>query len=330
MFLLGGSAYRTGPRGRKVLAPLSTAASEVGAPTVRTGGVLAGLVGRGIQLSRTPAMHEAEGRAQGLSYIYRLLDADRMAGGVTALAHIVGYAEHFGFDGLNVTFPYKQEIVPLLADLSEAARMLGSVNTVVLRDGRRVGHNTDKWGFQESFLEEMADVRRDTVLLLGAGGAGAAVAHALLDSGVRHLLVADIAPRKADALAARLAAGFTGATVSSAPDLLEAASRADGLVNATPVGMAKLPGIPLDPALIRPRCWVADIVYFPLETPLLAEARRRGCRTMDGQGMAVHQAALAFELFTGRKADVGRMRAAFGESAEASRKPSENMKGRKS
>ena len=111
MFLLGGSAYRTGPRGRTVLAPFSTAASEVGAPTVRTGGVLAGLVGRGIQLSRTPAMHEAEGRAQGLSYIYRLLDADRMAGGVTALADIVGYAEHFGFDGLNVTCPYKQEIV---------------------------------------------------------------------------------------------------------------------------------------------------------------------------------------------------------------------------
>ena len=116
---------------------------------------------------------------------------------------------------------------------------------------------------------------------------------------------------RADALAARLAAGFAGAIVRSGPDLIEAAAQADGLVNATPVGMAKLPGIPLDPALLRPQCWVADIVYFPLETPLLAEARRRGCRTLNGQGMAVHQAALAFELFTGRKADVARMRSGF-------------------
>ena len=293
------------------MTPFSAATPDDGDLTTCAGGFLAGLVGRGIQLSRTPAMHEAEGRAQGLCYIYRLLDADRMAAGGAVLAEIVAYAEHFGFDGLNVTFPYKQEIVPLLTDLSAAARALGSVNTVVLRGGSRIGHNTDMWGFQESFREEMADVRRDTVLLLGAGGAGAAVAHALLDSGVRHLLVTDIAREKADALAARLAPGFAGAIVRSGPDLIEAAAQADGLVNATPVGMAKLPGIPLDPALLRPQCWVADIVYFPLETPLLAEARRRGCRTMNGQGMAVHQAALAFELFTGRKADVARMRSGF-------------------
>ena len=275
-------------------------------------------------------MHEAEGRAQRLCCIYRLLDADRMAAGDATLADILAYAEHFGFDGLNITFPYKQEILPLMTSLSPAASALGSVNTVVLRGGRRIGHNTDLWGFQESFREEMADVRRDTVLLLGAGGAGAAVAHALLDSGVRNLLVADIAPDKADALAARLAAGFAGATVMSVPDLTEAAARADGLVNATPMGMAKLPGIPLDPELIRPPCWVADIVYFPLETPLLAEARRRGCRTMNGQGMAVHQAAMSFELFTGRKADVARMRAAFDASAAGRPELSENTKGRKS
>jgi shikimate dehydrogenase len=273
--------------------------------------ILAGLVGRGIQLSRTPAMHEAEGRARGVAYIYRLLDADRMGDGTLQLADILAFAEHFGFDGLNVTFPYKQEIIPLLHELSEAAETLGSVNTVVLRNGRRIGHNTDMWGFGESFRREMAGAPRDIVLLLGAGGAGAAVAHALLESGVGQLLIADIAHTRAAALAARLASRFGSDRVATVSDIATAAARTEGIVNATPVGMAKLPGVPVDPALLRPQCWVADIVYFPLETELLVEARRRGCRTMSGEGMAVHQAARAFQLFTGIAPDVDRMRAAF-------------------
>ena len=95
------------------------------------------------------------------------------------------------------------------------------------------------------------------------------------------------------------------------------AAAADGIVNATPVGMAKLPGMPLEPALLRAECWVADIVYFPLETQLLAAARRRGCRTLSGEEMAVHQAARAFELFAGVVPDVGRMRAAFAAGGHA-------------
>jgi len=273
--------------------------------------ILVGLVGRGIQMSRTPAMHEAEGRALSITYVYRLLDADRMGDGSLPLADILAFAEHFGFDGLNVTFPYKQEITPLLDELSEAAQALGSVNTVVLRGGRRIGHNTDLWGFKESFGREMHGAPRDAVLLLGAGGAGAAVAHALLELGVGLLLLADIEHARAEALAMRLADRFGADRVTVTSDLAAAAARADGIVNATPVGMAKLPGVPLDPALLRPECWVADIVYFPLETELLAAARRRGCRTFNGEGMAVHQAARAFELFTGIAPDIDRMRVAF-------------------
>ncbi|RRI05037.1 shikimate dehydrogenase [Mesorhizobium tamadayense] len=273
--------------------------------------VLVGLVGRGIQASRTPAMHQAEGRAQGIAYIYRLLDADRMGDGTLRLDDILAFAGHFGFDGLNVTFPYKQEIIPLLDELSEAAEALGSVNTVVLRGGRRIGHNTDLWGFTESFRGGMAGAPRDSVLLLGAGGAGAAVAHAVLQLGVRQLLVGDIVPAKAAALAQRLGSLFGPDRVTAVSDFAAAAQQTDGIVNATPVGMAKLPGIPLDPALLRPECWVADIVYFPLETELLAAARQRGCRTLNGEGMAVHQAARAFELFTGIQPDVDRMKAAF-------------------
>jgi len=271
--------------------------------------ILVGLLGRGIQLSRTPAMHEAEGQALGIPYVYRLLDTDRM--GQTALGDLVDQAERFGFDGLNVTYPYKQEILPLLTDLSDAAKALGSVNTVVFRDGRRFGHNTDMWGFKQSVLHGLPDARCETVLLIGAGGAGAAVAYALLDWGVNRLLIQDVQPDSAAALVARLGRQFGTDRASVVAELPSAALMADGIVNATPVGMAKLPGMPIEPTLLRAECWVADIVYFPLETELLAQARRRGCRTLSGEGMAVYQAVRAFELFTGVKPDIDRMRAAF-------------------
>jgi shikimate dehydrogenase len=273
--------------------------------------VLVGLVGRGIQLSRTPFMHEAEGRAQGLAYVYRLLDTDRMGTPPPVLADIVRFAEFFGFSGFNVTFPYKQEILPLMDELSPAARDLGSVNTVVLKDGRRRGHNTDMWGFRESFRRGMAGAARDTVLLLGAGGAGVAVAHALLDLGAGRLLVHDVENGRAEALAARLVARFGAGRAEVDGDVARAARRADGIVNATPVGMAKLPGMPLPATLLRSTHWVADIVYFPLETELLRQARRLGCRTLSGEGMAVWQAVRAFEHFTGVEPDVDRMKAAF-------------------
>lgn len=272
---------------------------------------LVGLLGRGIQLSRTPAMHEAEARSQGISLIYRLLDTDLMGAQRPALADLVAFAEHLGFSGFNVTFPYKQEILPLLDDLSEAAREVGSVNTVVFRDGRRSGHNTDVWGFRESFKRGMQGAKRDTVLLLGAGGAGAAVAHALLDCDTGCVLIHDTEPERADALVARLRARFGAARAAIAGDSVEAAASADGIVNATPVGMAKLPGMPIAPSAIAARHWVADIVYFPLETELLRHARALGCRTLSGEGMAVFQAVRAFELFTGRTPRIERMEAAF-------------------
>jgi shikimate dehydrogenase len=272
--------------------------------------LLVGLLGRGIQLSRTPAMHEAEGRAQGLSYVYTLLDTETMGETAPALADIVAFAGHFGFSGFNVTFPYKQEIMPLLDELSEAAEILGSVNTVVFERGRRIGHNTDMWGFKESFRCGLAGAKRGEVLLLGAGGAGAAVAHALLASGVEKLLVTDVKNDRAEALASRLrSAGWH--EVEVVLDLAAAAARADGIVNATPVGMAKMPGTPVPAGLLRRECWIADIVYLPLETELLREARKHGCRTLDGEGMAVFQAAKAFELFTGLTPEIERMKAAF-------------------
>jgi shikimate dehydrogenase len=209
-------------------------------------------------------------------------------------------------------------VVPLLDELSPDARALGAVNTVVLREGRRIGHNTDCSGFAESFRRGLPDAPRGRVVQLGAGGAGAAVAQALLAEGVGRLAIADIAAKRAEALAAALSDRFGAGRAAVVADLAAELAAADGLVNCTPVGMAKLPGTPLPVALLRPPLWVAEIVYFPLETALLRAARALGCRTLDGGGMAVFQAAGAFRLFTGREPDAARMLAHFAGMSAAS------------
>ena len=267
-------------------------------------GLRMGLVGRGIGLSRTPAMHEAEAAAQGYDCTYELLDKD--AGIDAELTEILDLCERAGFVGLNVTFPFKQAVIPYLHQLSDAARRIGAVNTIVFRDGKRFGHNTDFWGFSQSLRRGLPDVSMNTVLLIGAGGAGAAIAHALIDLEVGELLIADTRDGAAEALAQA-----AGPRASAVGYLAAAAAAADGIINATPAGMASSPGIPIDPSLVEPRHWVADIVYFPLETELLRLARERGCRTLGGEGMAVFQAVRAFELFTGRSADANRMRETF-------------------
>lgn len=269
--------------------------------------VLAGLIGSGIQASRTPALHEREGDAQGLRYLYRLIDLDPLQLDVSALPQLLEAAERTGFTGLNITFPCKQAIIPLLDELSPEAEGIGAVNTVVLRDGRRVGHNTDCLGFAEGFRRGLGDVERRRVVQMGAGGAGAAVAHALLAEGVGQLVIFDVDAERAHALASSLERRFGAGRARAGDDLHDALADADGLVNTTPMGMAKLPGTPVPAALLRPALWVAEIVYFPLETQLLRDARALGCRTLDGGTMAVFQAVKAFELFSGAKADAQRM-----------------------
>lgn len=272
---------------------------------------LVGLIGAGIQASRTPAMHEREGAEQGLRYTYRLLDLEVLGAGAEALPRLIADAEREGYAGLNITFPCKQSVIPLLTDLSDDARALGAVNTVVLRDGRRFGHNTDWWGFAESFRRGLPDVKRDRAVQLGAGGAGTAVAHAALKVGIGRLAIFDVEPQRARQVADGLNARFGAGRAVAGGDLASEMAQADGLIHATPTGMKKFPGLPLQPTLLRPQLWVAEIVYFPLETELLRVARQLGCRTLDGGGMAVFQAVEAFRLFTGITPDAERMRRHF-------------------
>jgi shikimate dehydrogenase len=267
-------------------------------------GHLVGLIGAGIDASLSPALHEAEAAAQGLAYSYGLLDIERLDAGV---GELLERARDEGYSGLNVTHPCKQEVVAHLDELSPDAAALEAVNTVVFRDGRAIGHNTDTTGFAESFRRGLTDAPLGKVVLLGAGGAGAAVAHALRRLGAGEIAIVDVDRERAAALAARV-----DGRVGEAGEL----AGADGLVHATPMGMAAHPGLPLSDEHLRPELWVAEVVYRPLETELLKRARELGCRTLDGGGMAVMQAAGAFELFTGVAPDRERMLRHFATLAE--------------
>ena len=259
----------------------------------------AGLIGRGIQQSRTPRMHEAEGTRLGLSYAYGLLDFDHLRLDDSRLAEIIAAAAKSGFIGLNVTYPFKQSVIPILDELSPNAAAIGAVNTVAFRKGRTVGHNTDCWGFAESFRRGMPDAPIGKVVQLGAGGAGVAVSRALLELGTRRLAIIDPDTPRASGLAEALCAEFGAGRAVAGTAVSSELRQADGLVNATPVGMAKYPGTPVPLEDLHRDLWVADIVYFPAKTELLRAARQLGCRTLPGTGMAVFQAVRAFELFTG-------------------------------
>ncbi|WP_197986443.1 MULTISPECIES: shikimate dehydrogenase [unclassified Massilia] len=273
--------------------------------------LLVGLIGRGIQHSMTPAMQEQEAREHGLRLHYQLIDLAQPGAGEQDLAQLVQAVRAIGFSGFNVTFPYKQAIMPLLDGLSDEARQIGAVNTVVNVGGRLTGHNTDSsgwaWGFRRALPE--ADLSR--VVLLGAGGAGSAVADAALRLGVGQLTVVDIDQGRIDALAARLNEQHGAGRVGATTDVAAALEGATGLIHATPTGMDSSPGLPLPEHLLRPALWVSEIVYFPLETALLKAARARGCATADGGGMAVGQAVDAFRLFTGKEPDAARIDAHF-------------------
>jgi shikimate dehydrogenase len=272
-----------------------------------SGIVKAALIGNGIAASLTPALHEAEGRAHGSAYRYGRFDLAGAPEPAVALQDAMTEAKAADYVGVNVTYPYKQQIIALLDDLSDGARDIGSVNTVVFRDGRAVGHNTDYVGFHRAFMARIGPLQHDTALLLGAGGAGGAVGLAMLDAGVSCLYVHDHDACVADALRARLARMRPQAEVF----VWSGEIRLDGVINATPMGMASHPGQAIDLDDVPHAKWVGDIVYFPHQTPLLQSAAARGLHVMTGGGMAVGQAAAAFELFTGLPADVARMTAHF-------------------
>jgi shikimate dehydrogenase len=279
-----------------------------------TADLLVGLIGSGIGPSLSPALHMREARELDLRYRYVRLDLDVLKLPPEAIGDLVRQARAAGFRGLNVTHPCKQLVIPHLDALDPAAEAIGAVNTVVFDDSDRgggaIGHNTDWTGFRDGLLDGLPEARLGRVVLIGAGGAGAAAGHALLSIDAGTVDVLDVDAARAVRLAAALTDRFGPgrATGGGTNDLAARVEAADGLVHATPMGMSEHPGLPVPPTLLRPELWVAEIVYRPLDTELLRAARAAGCATLDGGRMAVHQAAESFRLFTGLHADVGRMR----------------------
>lgn len=255
--------------------------------------LLTGLIGAPIAHSASPAMHEQAAEALGLRGHYQLIE---VAGADAAgLRMMLEGVRRLGFAGVNVTFPYKEAVVPLLDELAPAAAAMGAVNTVVVRDGRLIGHNTDTTGFARA-VAPLLDASGNAVAVIGAGGVGKAIAFALANSAVTDIRIFDSEPARAANLASLLQ---KHAGVIATTDLDEALRGATGLVNATPVGMLPNRDTPVAPDKLHDRMWVADAVYSPLITPLLSAARAKGARIMTGRELAIYQAADAFELFTG-------------------------------
>ncbi|PXA97859.1 shikimate dehydrogenase [Nostoc sp. 3335mG] len=271
-----------------------------------------GLLGRGIGASLTPAMHEAEGRRLGLVYRYDLIDFDRLGLGDADLGAMLDAVRSAGYCGVNVTYPFKQAVIPLLDALSGEAEAIGAVNTVVFGPDGTVGHNTDCYGFAQSLRQGLGVVPVAHVVQFGAGGAGAAVAQALAELGALTLDIVDVDHNRAEALARQVASANGTLTRGMTPDtFVDLVDIASGIVNATPVGMEKVPGVPFDPGLLKPHQWVADIIYFPRETDLIRAARAAGCRVLPGGSMAVYQAVRAFKLFSGVEPDAMEMAKTF-------------------
>ena len=267
-----------------------------------------GLIGFDLDLSLSRTLHEAEGAALGLDYVYDVFDGSRDAE-FADLGATLHAARRAGYRGVNVTHPFKQAVVGYVDELSDDARVLGAVNTVVFGRAGSTGHNTDWSGFARSIETNLGSVPRRTVLQFGAGGAGVAVAHALLRSGVERLVLFDVDADRAGAAAESLNTAHRrpAIVVGSLADADRWAAAADGIVNATPLGMPASPGSAVPLQLLRPEVWVHDVVYMPLETELMASARARGCLTVGGGSMLVFQAAEGFRLFTGVAPDIDRM-----------------------
>ncbi len=256
-----------------------------------------GILGRPVTHSLSPAMHNAAFRELGLNAAY-------VAFPVTDLKQAVAGLRGLAIQGVSVTIPFKEEIIPLLDDLDPQAGRIGAVNTVVNRDGRLCGYNTDWLGALHA-LKAKTDLAGQQVLLLGAGGASRAIAFGILAEGGQVTLT-DVDALRAAALARDL-------KVEAVPLEAMAAIQATILVNATPVGMEPhIDEIPITAELLGRFGLVMDIVYKPLETRLLREARVRGAATIDGLQMLIHQATAQFELWTGQEAPLEVMsRAAY-------------------
>jgi shikimate dehydrogenase len=280
--------------------------------------ILVGLIGRNIQGSLSPALFADAFAAAGIDGFYHLIDADRLPG--RRLPELLAAIKAAGFAGANITYPFKQDILPLLDAIDPEAAQVGAINTVAIgQDGRSKGYNFDRHGWRNSFAETLGadSAQGRAVVLIGAGGAGRAVAFALMDLGVAELVLHDLDCGRATALAADVVRHYGASRCRVTGNLERDIAAAAGIVNATQTGMTGFPGNPVPVSAIKPTHWAADVIYTPIETEFLRAAAAKGARTLNGSGMCVHQAIEAFRLLTGMQAEPARMHRAFAQGLAA-------------
>ena len=255
-----------------------------------------GLVGDNIASSRAPQLHVTAGRLSGLDVTYeRLVPRDL---GKT-FGEVFEFAKRSGFAGLNITYPYKEQVVARVTIDDPHVRTMGAVNTVVFTaDGPR-GYNTDHSGFVQAYRHVLAGTLPGTVCLIGSGGAGKAVAVGLADLKAKVIRCVDLDAHKAQALADRLVSLDSDTSVEVFTDAVAAARGADGLVNCTPVGMTGLEGTPLIADAMNGASWAFDAIYTPVETQFLKDAESAGLAVMSGYELFLGQGVDAWHIFTG-------------------------------
>lgn len=280
--------------------------------------MLLGLIGANIMGSLSPALFAEAFAAAGIDGFYHLIDVDRLR--ERRLPQLLDAIKTAGFAGTNITYPFKQEILPLLDAVDPEASQIGAINTVAIApDGCTTGYNFDRRGWRRSFEESVGrdSAQGATVVQIGAGGAGHAVAFALMDLGVALLVVHDRDGARAKALCSDLAEHYGASCCRVARDIEHEIAAADGIVNATQMGMRGFPGNPVPVSALKPTHWAADVIYTPVDTEFIKAASAKGARVLSGDGMCVHQAVEAFRLFTGITPDLARLHRAFAAGYKA-------------
>lgn len=264
-----------------------------------------GLIGDNIARSQSPRLHVEAGRLCGLDLTYeRLIPHDLGRSFDEVFQHCLDE----GFRGINVTYPYKEEVVPRLTVPDPATAAIRACNTVLFGTGRPVGYNTDHSGFIAAFRARFGAASPGRVAMIGAGGVGKAIAFGLTGLGVQELRIFDRDSEKADGLAAAVTASSSDIKLVVAMTVDEAVAEADGLINCTPLGMTGYAGSPIPANLMTGACWAFDAVYTPVDTNFLCDAQRAGLEVMSGYELFFHQGVDAFRLFTGLDVDTVRLR----------------------
>ncbi|HKJ61418.1 MAG TPA: shikimate dehydrogenase [Hyphomicrobiales bacterium] len=272
----------------------------VSAPFIRLG-----LIGDNIKRSKSPLLHTLAGQLCGLDIRYDTLIPAELGQTFDA---VFEHCRSSGYRGINVTYPYKEQVVSLLRVDDPHVAAIGACNTVLFEAEGPLGFNTDYSGFAAAFRAAFPDSTPGVVAIAGAGGVGKAIGFALADLGASALRLFDPDRTKAEALARALAHAAPEMTVSIAETIDEAVIGADGLVNCTPLGMTGYPGTAIPKPLLESQRWAFDAVYTPVDTEFLTDARTCGLETISGYELFIHQGLDAFRIFTGRSVDITALR----------------------